>query len=700
MAWDPSVALDFYVALTLLVLSVVLLLAGRRRRETLALAGYLLLVAANFAGGALATATGTAAWNRLAYVALALDPVLFLGFAWMYPYPRRSRLLRGALAAMAVVGVGLAIGRLGASALAPTWEHAVFVVNLAVAYAMALALALHAALRAPTPALSRRGAWAFGAMGVAVVPRLALLPDDFKALPINFVTDEQALSGTARLFVYLGGVMFHAALVALALLLLYIAIRKSHSPQEAAARTAWQWMTLASVTLLGLDLAAQWPDLRWFRGNVLFGLRWILFGPVLVYGVLAFELVELEGSRNARLTVVGALLAGSAGFLLAYTALVGQGVGSLLATPVAAAFGFTLLLPAAAATRSAVRSFERFQGTNPDFERRIELYRAAIEVAWNHGPPNAAARRRLDRDRRAFGVTDDEARTLEYVVSTSHMRPSGRVALGEEILPGITVDQQLGQGSHGRVFLATRRPTGQRVILKEVRRDVPDSRARRRFLTEARALQRLDHPHIVRLRDVQVTGGRFLLVFDYVEGEPLSVWTKGRRVPANRVENIVRELLDGLAYAHARGIVHGDVKPENVLMGLDGHVRILDFSATAFVEGGPGVSSTASGFEDVGGFQGTLAYMAPEQVRGDRPSAAWDVYAVGLLAYELLAGRPAIDVTGCDPVEAMERVAHPAVDWKRSPREWTNFLRSALAEDPQGRPRTASELRRVLPAPG
>jgi serine/threonine protein kinase len=149
---------------------------------------------------------------------------------------------------------------------------------------------------------------------------------------------------------------------------------------------------------------------------------------------------------------------------------------------------------------------------------------------------------------------------------------------------------------------------------------------------ECRALDRMDHPGIVRFRELVVRDGVVAMVLELLEGEDLEAVLAAGPQPIAEVERVVERALEGLAYAHAAGVLHRDIKPGNLFRCRDGRVKLMDFGLARAIEGSNGTKT--------GTLKGTMDYMAPERFRG-QTSAAADVYALGLVAWELLAGRRA-----------------------------------------------------------
>ena len=194
------------------------------------------------------------------------------------------------------------------------------------------------------------------------------------------------------------------------------------------------------------------------------------------------------------------------------------------------------------------------------------------------------------------------------------------------------VRERLGQGGMGALFLALDPAIDRLVAIKVLRVDNPD--IRERFQREARLAARLQHPNIVTVYDVGDHDGQPFIAMEYIPGETLAELIR-RRAPLDtrqRVELVI-EICSGLAFAHKHGIVHRDIKPANLILSRDSNIlKILDFGIARAGE---------SGLTQVGMVIGTPNYMSPEQVRGDAIDHRSDIFAVGLVLYDLIEYRQA-----------------------------------------------------------
>jgi serine/threonine protein kinase len=201
-------------------------------------------------------------------------------------------------------------------------------------------------------------------------------------------------------------------------------------------------------------------------------------------------------------------------------------------------------------------------------------------------------------------------------------------------LPDYDIGEQLGQGSMGVVISGQHRQLGRRVAIKQLPAAfAADPDVQRRFTAEARVLASLDHPHVVPVYDFVDRDGVCLLVMELLPGGTLrSRVVQAGGFTAPRAAAVCLAAASGLAAAHRRGVLHRDVKPENMLFAASGVLKVADFGI-AKVLGGAAAYTTRRG-EVIG----TPAYIAPEQVRGGQVSPATDVYGVATMLYELLAG--------------------------------------------------------------
>jgi serine/threonine protein kinase len=265
----------------------------------------------------------------------------------------------------------------------------------------------------------------------------------------------------------------------------------------------------------------------------------------------------------------------------------------------------------------------------------------------------------------------------------------------------------LGSGGMSVVYRARDPHLARDVAVKLVAAEGATSPARLgRFETEARAVAQLSHPNVVTVFDVGTHEGQPYLVLELLEGATLrAVLRSGAPVLAKSVA-WARDAARGLGAAHARGIVHRDLKPENLFLTKDGRVKVLDFGLAKLRE--PFVSSTAdrdspSPKQDTapGLLLGTIGYMAPEQVKGRPLGPRADVFALGAVLYELVAGGPAF--AGGTPAEVLASILRDeppplAPSGRGVPAGLEAVVRRCLAKDPGDRYPTAREAAETLDA--
>ena len=204
----------------------------------------------------------------------------------------------------------------------------------------------------------------------------------------------------------------------------------------------------------------------------------------------------------------------------------------------------------------------------------------------------------------------------------------------------------LGKGGMGEVYRAHDTKLGREVALKLLPTDIGSEPERlARFRREAKVLASLNHPNIAAIHGLEEDQGHVFLIMELVEGEDLSDRIARGAMPVEETLNVARQLAHGLDQAHERGVVHRDLKPANVKLGPDGAVKILDFGlARAYAgesaeEGELGASPTiTAAMTQVGTILGTAAYMSPEQARGKEVDRRADIWAFGVLLYEMLTG--------------------------------------------------------------
>lgn len=253
--------------------------------------------------------------------------------------------------------------------------------------------------------------------------------------------------------------------------------------------------------------------------------------------------------------------------------------------------------------------------------------------------------------------------------------------------------ERIGAGAMGAVWLGTdellNRPVALKELLAGAVRPGPDGveESRQRLMREGRIGARLQHPHVISMFDVVIHDERPWLVMEYLPSQSLAavLSTKGPMEPREAAE-MGRQVADGLAAAHAAGVVHRDVKPGNVLLAEDGRVKLTDFGVSRAVDD---VQLTRTGL-----IAGTPAFLAPEIARGHEPKAASDVFALGATLYAAVEGIPPFGLDE-NAYALLHKVATGEVDPPQQAGALTPVLMTLLAADPTDRP-TAAQARDAL----
>ena len=260
------------------------------------------------------------------------------------------------------------------------------------------------------------------------------------------------------------------------------------------------------------------------------------------------------------------------------------------------------------------------------------------------------------------------------------------------LAPAYTIERELMGGGMSHVYLATEKALGRSVVVKVLPPELAAGVNRERFRREIHLAAQLQHPHIVPLLTAGEDGDLLYYTMPFVSGESLRVRLEERgRLPVKDVVRILTDVVDALAYAHARGVVHRDIKPGNVLT-QSSHALVTDFGVAKAISAAlPSAGATTSGLAI-----GTPAYMAPEQLAAD-PAADHrvDLYAVGLLAYELLSGEAPF--AGASPTATMAaqltRDPDPIESHRPDvPAALSAIITHCLAKDPERRPPNADVL--------
>ncbi|HWQ03345.1 MAG TPA: protein kinase [Candidatus Nitrosotenuis sp.] len=268
------------------------------------------------------------------------------------------------------------------------------------------------------------------------------------------------------------------------------------------------------------------------------------------------------------------------------------------------------------------------------------------------------------------------------------------------------VSEKLGAGGMGEVYRARDSKLNRDVALKVLPAStMADPAARERLLREARTASQLNHPNICTIHEVSDEAGQSFIAMELVEGQPLSARISGEGLPAEQVIRYGAQIADALAHAHERGVVHRDLKSANVMISSEGRVKVLDFGlAVRRQEDLEEATRSRVSLEQEKGVAGTLPYIAPEILRGAPADARSDLWALGVMLYEMCSGRlPFRGSTGFDLTSAILRDALPPLPVSLPPALYL-VIQKCLAKDPAQRYQRAGEVRAALemitPQPG
>ena len=263
---------------------------------------------------------------------------------------------------------------------------------------------------------------------------------------------------------------------------------------------------------------------------------------------------------------------------------------------------------------------------------------------------------------------------------------------------------RIGEGGMGVVYKAEDKNLHRPVALKVLQPDAVGNEERRlRFLREARAAAALTHPNIATIYEVDEAEGIVFIAMEYVEGKTLRSAIAGKPLPIREALRIGVEVAEGLARAHQARVIHRDLKPENAMVTADGHVKILDFGLAKLLETRDDLKTVERSqldtisreMTDLGRILGTPAYMSPEQARGQAVDSRSDIFAFGIVLYEMVTGTvPFQGPTPMDTLSAiLKKTAVPATQLNGDvPPELERILGKCLEKDPSERYQDTRDL--------
>jgi serine/threonine-protein kinase len=294
-----------------------------------------------------------------------------------------------------------------------------------------------------------------------------------------------------------------------------------------------------------------------------------------------------------------------------------------------------------------------------DWERLATMFETLVALPANER--EAALRRLSDddvalRDRLAAMLAADEASAhpldRDPVAMAGPLLDAGPIA--SRVIGAYRLERMLGEGGSAIVHLAVRADLGHRVAIKFLRDGWLSPMRRERFLGEQRMLAQLSHPAIARFHDADVLpDGTPWLAMEYVEGVPITEHCDRRELDALDRLRLIRRVAEGVRYAHRQAVIHRDLKPSNILVTNEGDVKIVDFGIAKQLERDGESDDTRTGLRML-----TPAYAAPEQLASGPIGTYSDVYALGVVSYQLLTGRLPFALDGSTMAEASTIVGH------------------------------------------
>src|SRR5258705_9053846 len=272
-----------------------------------------------------------------------------------------------------------------------------------------------------------------------------------------------------------------------------------------------------------------------------------------------------------------------------------------------------------------------------------------------------------------------------------------------ELFGNYKITHKLGAGGQGTVYKAIDQKLGRTVVVKVLPPELTVKEANlKRFEREARLASSLDHPNICTIFDMDEAGGLHFITMQYVEGRNVRQLVNGRPLELESALRIAVQVTDALAAAHARGIIHRDIKSGNIMVTDAGQVKILDFGLAKLLDESEAANSGIHQTEltEIGVPYGTATYAAPEQARGDKVDARADIFSTGVLLYEMLTGtwpfrgKSTIDVRHAVIYDQPKSLTEMRPG--KTPARLQQILDKAMQKEPRGRYQKIDELRDEL----
>jgi class 3 adenylate cyclase/tetratricopeptide (TPR) repeat protein len=301
---------------------------------------------------------------------------------------------------------------------------------------------------------------------------------------------------------------------------------------------------------------------------------------------------------------------------------------------------------------------------------------------------------------KAWRIGEQPAAGSKITEATDPLRTTAIPVMAQGMNIGhYRVLDRLGRGGMGEVYAAEDSRLNRRVAIKALPVELAaDPESLQRFEREAQAVATLDHPNIVTIYSVEEHSGRSYLIMELIEGKSLGDLIHPRGIPLSEFFELAIPFSDAIAAAHESGITHRDLKPTNVMVGINGRLKVLDFGLAKFNQPQEEEASQEQ-LTSTGRVLGTMPYMSPEQVRGKPVDHRTDIFSIGIIFFELLTGkRPFSGETQADLISTIVRDAPAELADIRSkiPRQLRRIIRLCLEKEPDDRYQSATELRQAL----
>src|SRR5438045_450006 len=341
---------------------------------------------------------------------------------------------------------------------------------------------------------------------------------------------------------------------------------------------------------------------------------------------------------------------------------------------------------------------------DPHWENLKESFHAAVALAPHERANylNQACDGDLTLQRAVESLLKSHEEENNFVDAPAYQAAAQMLADDDEFKAGQTVAHYqivslLGEGGMGTVYLAEDTKLRRRVSLKFLSTSFTQDHERlRRFEQEARAASALNHPNILTIHEIGEIDGHPFIATEFIDGQTLREHTAKALIKLEEALDVAAQVASALAAAHQAGIIHRDIKPENIMIRHDGFVKVLDFGLVKLTEKGATDSEASTLVNtDAGVVMGTARYMSPEQARGKKVDARTDIWSLGVVLYELVAGR--LPFEGGTPSDVLSLILQrePAPLARYSPEvptELERIIRKALHKDREERYQTVKDF--------